>query len=179
MQTIQAWRVAFTSIWHLLSSTKFFLSYSLAHPRLDKYIHAGSYRYHTISNRHSVVIYTSKRPNIWKEFTILNIFIYFYFLPAIRQLTQPQETILRFLRYLLPIISSSHSSSTSESSNVMKKVKSDLDYFLPFRQHAPSLANARHEIYADIDRLTSPTGIGLFNILAFRGVFFGSPFASV
>jgi hypothetical protein len=59
----------------------------------------------------------------------------------------------------------------------MKKVKSDLDFFLPFRQHAPSLANARREIYADIDRLASPTGVGLFNILAFRGVFFGSPFA--
>ena len=59
----------------------------------------------------------------------------------------------------------------------MKKVKSDLDFFLPFRQHAPSLANAQSEIYADIGRLTSPTGIGFFNILAFRGVFFGSPFA--
>jgi hypothetical protein len=59
----------------------------------------------------------------------------------------------------------------------MKKVKSNLDYFLPFRQHAPSLINARREIYADVDRLASPTGVGFFNILAFRGVFFGSPFA--
>ena len=69
----------------------------------------------------------------------------------------------------------SHSSSTS--GDVIKKVKSNLDHFLPFRQHAPSLAKARHEIYADIHRLASPTGVGLFNILAFRGVFFGSPFA--
>ena len=59
----------------------------------------------------------------------------------------------------------------------MKKIKSDLDYLLPFRQYAPSLANAWCEIYTDIDRLASPTGVGLFNILAFRGVFFGSPFA--
>lgn len=59
----------------------------------------------------------------------------------------------------------------------MKKVQSDLDYYLPFRQYAPSLANARQEIYADVNRLASPTGVGLFNILAFRGVFFGSPFA--
>lgn len=57
----------------------------------------------------------------------------------------------------------------------MKRVSSDRDFFLPFRQHAPSLVNARSEIYADIDRLASPTGF--FNILTFRGVFFGSPFA--
>ena len=59
----------------------------------------------------------------------------------------------------------------------MDKVTSDLDYFLPFRRHAPSLANARCKIYAEVDRLTSSTGVGLFNVLAFRGVFFGSPFA--
>ena len=78
------------------------------------------------------------------------------------------------MRHLLPIISPSYSSSTN--GNVLKKVKSDLDYYLPFRQHAPSLANARREIYADVNRLASPTGVGLFNVLAFRGVFFGSPF---
>jgi len=57
------------------------------------------------------------------------------------------------------------------------KVLSNLDYFLPFRQHAPSLINARREIYADIDRFPGEHGAGLFNVLAFRGVFFGSPFA--
>ena len=59
----------------------------------------------------------------------------------------------------------------------MEKVTSDFDFFLRFRRHAPSLANARRKIYADVDQLTSSTGIGLFNVLAFRGVFFGSPFA--
>ena len=54
---------------------------------------------------------------------------------------------------------------------------SDLDHFLPFRQHAPSLANARRHIYAELDGLSSDDGVGFFNILAFRGVFFGSPFA--
>jgi hypothetical protein len=57
------------------------------------------------------------------------------------------------------------------------KVASDLDFYLPFHQHAPSLANARRVIYADVDRLSNPNGVGLFNILAFRGVFFGSDFA--
>ena len=57
-------------------------------------------------------------------------------------------------------------------------VMGNLDYYLPFRQHAPSLANARHHIYADLDQLSSEEGVGFFNILAFRGVFFGSPFAN-
>jgi len=60
---------------------------------------------------------------------------------------------------------------------VITKISSDLDFFLPFCQHAPSLANTRCEIYADLDRLTSSTSVRLFNILAFHGVFFGSPFA--
>jgi hypothetical protein len=59
----------------------------------------------------------------------------------------------------------------------MKKVLTDLDFYLPFRQHAPSLKNARSEIYADIDSFPGEDGAGLFNVLAFRGVFFGSPFA--
>jgi hypothetical protein len=59
----------------------------------------------------------------------------------------------------------------------MKKVFSELDTFLPFRQHAPSLANARREIYADVNQFPVEDGVGFFNVLAFRGVFFGSPFA--
>jgi hypothetical protein len=59
----------------------------------------------------------------------------------------------------------------------MKKVLSDPDLFLPFRQHGPSLSNARLKIYADIDRFPGENGAGFFNVLAFRGVFFGSPFA--
>jgi len=59
----------------------------------------------------------------------------------------------------------------------MNKVNDNHDFFLPFRQHAPSLANARRNIYSDTDRLAHNNGIGFFNVLAFRGVFFGSPFA--
>ena len=60
---------------------------------------------------------------------------------------------------------------------IISKVTSDYDFFIPFRQHAPSLRNARWEIYADLGRLGDDNGVGFFNILAFRGVFFGSPFA--
>ena len=144
---------------------------SLAYPKSHPYIIAGTYRYCNISKKFSV-LYTSKRYNIQK---CLPISKYIKFNSFFCQLAPGEEMILRFLRHLLPIILPSHSSSTS--GYVMKKVQSDLDYFLPFRQHAPSLANARREIYADVHRLANPTGIGLFNILAFRGVFFGSPFA--
>jgi len=59
---------------------------------------------------------------------------------------------------------------------VINKVNSNFNYYLPFCQHAPSLKNARQKIYSNIDHFTSD-GIGFFNILAFRGIFFGSPFA--
>ena len=79
------------------------------------------------------------------------------------------------MRHLLPIVS--NSSLPSAPGKVINKVNSDHDFYLPFRQHAPSLANARREIYADKERLAHDNSIGFFNILAFRGVFFGSPFA--
>lgn len=82
---------------------------------------------------------------------------------------------MKFLRHLLPILSPSFV--PPKNKKVITKVFSNLDFYLPFRQHAPSLANARREIYADINRLESENGVGFFNILAFRGVFFGSPFA--
>ena len=82
--------------------------------------------------------------------------------------------VLRFLRHLLPILSSTFVPPTT--GKIMTKILPELDLFLPFRQHAPSLANARREIYADI-AFPGEDGAGFFNVLAFRGVFFGSPFA--
>jgi hypothetical protein len=81
---------------------------------------------------------------------------------------------VKFLRRLLPILSPSPV--PPQNDEVITKVIGNLDYYLPFRQHAPSLKHARLAIYAN-DRLSSNDGIGFFNILAFRGVFFGSPFA--
>ena len=80
-----------------------------------------------------------------------------------------------FLRRLLPILSPSFVA--PPNNDILIRVSSKLDYYLPFRQHAPSLSNARQHIYADIDRLKGNDGVGFFNILAFRGVFFGSPFS--
>jgi hypothetical protein len=78
---------------------------------------------------------------------VLNLFVCSLLQLTQGQDTQGQEIVFQFLLHLLPIISPSQSSSTSSS--IMEKVKSDLDFVLPFRQHAPSLANARCEIYAD------------------------------
>jgi len=79
------------------------------------------------------------------------------------------------LRHLLPILSPSFAPPIT--GEIIKKVLSDLDFYLPFRQHAPSLANARVEIYGDVTQFPGEDGVEFFNILAFRGVFFGSPFA--
>jgi hypothetical protein len=83
--------------------------------------------------------------------------------------------MVKFLRHLLPILSPSFVA--QQQDKVLTKVMSNLDTFLPFRQHAPSLANAQREIYLDVDRLERDDGVWFFNILAFRGVFFGSPFS--
>jgi hypothetical protein len=82
---------------------------------------------------------------------------------------------VKFLRLLLPILSPTFV--PPQGRCLLTKVFNNLDFYLPFRQHAPSLSNARQHIYADLDRLKSDDGVGFFNILAFRGVFFGSPFA--
>jgi len=48
----------------------------------------------------------------------------------------------------------------------MTKILPELNLFLPFRQHAPSLANARHEIYMDI-AFPGEDGAGFFNFAAY------------
>ena len=83
--------------------------------------------------------------------------------------------MVNFLRRLLPILSPAFVPPGNDT--ILTRVSRKLDNYLPFRRHAPSLSNARQHIYADIDRLKCNDGVGFFNILAFRGVFFGSPFA--
>lgn len=97
------------------------------------------------------------------------------YIDSVYQLSKPQLHMAKFLLHLLPLLSSSFV--PPRNKKVLTVVFKDPDYYLPFRQHAPSLANARQEIYADVERLSSNNGVGFFNILAFRGVFFGSPFA--
>jgi hypothetical protein len=49
------------------------------------------------------------------------------------------------------------------------------DFLLPFRQKAPTMAQALSTIYSDHHRLLTPEG--LWNILAFRGATYGSLYA--
>lgn len=79
------------------------------------------------------------------------------------------------MRHLLPILSPSFVRPTT--GKIIRKVLTDFDFFLPFRRHAPSLANAQHVIYSKLDYFAQDDGIAFFNVLAFRGVFFGSHFA--
>ena len=57
----------------------------------------------------------------------------------------------------------------------MARVAAQLDYFLPFRQCAPTMKRAMEVLYSDHDRLL--TSQGFANVLAFRGIFYGSDFA--
>ena len=56
-----------------------------------------------------------------------------------------------------------------------KEAKKRPDYLIPFRQHAPCAARASQTIYADHSEISSIAG--LFNILCYRGVFYGSLWA--
>lgn len=58
---------------------------------------------------------------------------------------------------------------------MLERIATKLDFFLPFRSLAPMIVKARETILSDRARLH--TREGLFNLLAFRGVFYGSPFA--
>ena len=57
----------------------------------------------------------------------------------------------------------------------MAWVAAQLDYFLPFHQCAPTMKRAVEVLYSDHDRLL--TSQGFANVLAFRGIFYGSDFA--
>ena len=58
----------------------------------------------------------------------------------------------------------------------MSRVAAKLDYFLPFRQCAPTMKRAMEVLYSNHDRLL--TSQGFANVLAFRGIFYGSDFAA-
>ena len=64
---------------------------------------------------------------------------------------------------------------TESSNQTIRKVAKRPDFLLPFRQKAPTIKKALETIYSDTDRLLEPEG--LWNILTFRGVTYGSPYA--
>ena len=58
---------------------------------------------------------------------------------------------------------------------MLKKIAGRTDFYLPFRSLAPTILKAKQTILSDCNRLSTHEGI--FNLAAFRDVFYGSEFA--
>ncbi|TFK57950.1 hypothetical protein BDN72DRAFT_907262, partial [Pluteus cervinus] len=86
---------------------------------------------------------------------------------------------ITFVRRLSIFLNNTGGWDTTLASNsqdaLAKKAATDVDHYLPFRQCAPTMSSAMSTTYANIDRLQTKTG--LWNIVCYRGVFFGAPWA--
>ena len=82
---------------------------------------------------------------------------------------------VNFLRRGLPLLERGVSEHVNSSDKFLKKIANFPDKFMPYREHAPTRILSRKLIYNDPEWLKTP--IGFWNVLCFRGVFFGSDFA--
>lgn len=82
---------------------------------------------------------------------------------------------VNFLRRGLPLLEKGLSAHVNSSDKFLKKMANSPDKFMPYREHAPTRILSRNSIYDDPEWLKTP--IGFWNVLCFRGVFFGSEFA--
>jgi hypothetical protein len=93
--------------------------------------------------------------------------------------TETRETKMAiFSRYLHDVKTILvHGPAAYKQSNVrtLRRVAKRPDFLLPFRQKAPTMEKALNTIYSDRDRLRTPEGF--WNVLTFRGVTYGSPYA--
>jgi hypothetical protein len=83
---------------------------------------------------------------------------------------------LNYLQQLKPLLVDGFANDTVFSNRTVQKVANRPDFLLPFRQKAPTIKKALETIYSDTDRLLKPEG--LWNILVFRGVTYGSLYAA-
>ena len=79
---------------------------------------------------------------------------------------------LDYLRHLIPLVKNGFTSYLNSNDAILKRVATSPDRLLPFRQMAPTVIKAYTVIYSNKERLR--TRAGLFNVLMFRGVFYGS-----
>lgn len=86
-----------------------------------------------------------------------------------------RDTFVTFLQDFYPLITDGFAAHKNSSNKHIKKMAEKPDRFLPFRSLAPSMQNALATIYSDMDRLRTPAG--LFNMAAFRGVFFNTDYS--
>ncbi|TFK59903.1 hypothetical protein BDN72DRAFT_780104, partial [Pluteus cervinus] len=82
---------------------------------------------------------------------------------------------ISFLQDVLPVLSQPFSAFETSPNLVLKAISHKPDFFLPFRQLAPTIIRAESTIFSRVDRLN--TTAGLFNAVAFRAVFYGSDWA--
>lgn len=83
-----------------------------------------------------------------------------------------------FLNYLLQVkvlLVDGYSNHKKSHIRILRLIANRPDFLLPFRQKAPTIEQALSTIYVVRDRLLRPEG--LWNILMFRGVTYGSPYA--
>jgi hypothetical protein len=80
-----------------------------------------------------------------------------------------------FLRRGMPLLKDGVAAYTSSSDRLLKKIAKSPDKFMPYREHAPTRIRSRDSIYDDPKWLR--TSVGFWNVLCFRGVFYGSEFA--
>ena len=82
---------------------------------------------------------------------------------------------VNFLRRGLPLLKDGIAAHKNSSDKFLKKIANSPDKFMPYREHAPTRILSRNLIYDDPEWLK--TSIGFWNVLCFRGVFYGSDFA--
>ena len=80
-----------------------------------------------------------------------------------------------FLRRGMPLLKDGVAAYKDSSDKFLRKMARSPDKFMPYREHAPTRIRSRDSIYDDPEWLR--TSIGFWNVLCFRGVFFGSDFA--
>ncbi|KAF9521306.1 hypothetical protein CPB83DRAFT_737848, partial [Crepidotus variabilis] len=85
------------------------------------------------------------------------------------------KTFSDFLNTFQILLKDGTAAHCASGDRYIKKTAQKPDYFLPFRSKAPTFVKALLTIYSDAGRLSTPAG--LFNLAAFRGVFYGSEFA--
>jgi hypothetical protein len=84
--------------------------------------------------------------------------------------------LLKYLQHLKPLIENGTDMYFHSNDRLRSRVANRPDFLFPFRQKAPMIIKALETIYSTPDRLRTP--VGFWNLLIYRGVFYGSPYAT-
>src|SRR5271170_232677 len=84
--------------------------------------------------------------------------------------------LLNYLRHLKPLIVHGTEIYLGSNDRLLSRIAKRPDFLLPFRQKAPMIIKAMQTIYSSPDQLRTPEGF--WNLLTYRGVFYGSIYAT-